>query len=62
MVGKLSKLFVHKNKRVRSVSAVKITVSGVASNKSVNQTEFVAVCFLRLQCAAGYLKRYAKRI
>ena len=57
VVVKLSRVFVHKNKKVRALRAVGITISGAASNKSVQQTGVVAVCFLRVHHAAGYLKR-----
>jgi len=61
VVVKLSRVFVHKNKKVRALRAVGITISGAASNKSVQQTEFVGVCFLLFQRAAANLKRYVLR-
>ena len=59
VVVKLGNVFVHKNKRVRALSAVGIATSGAASNNQVSPTGVAAACFLRVQCAAGYLKRYA---
>ena len=57
VVVKMGNMFVHKNKRAGVLRAVGITISGAASNNQVSPTVVVAVCFLRVKCAAGYLKR-----
>jgi len=49
-----------RNRSVPSLSEVVNLSAAATANNSVNQTGVVTVCFLRLQCAAGYFNRYVQ--